>query len=284
MKDRRLLVVDFDYFFPVVELFNEERLSQATPRQRDTYLATKDHWPLYDWGHSETHSPSLLDHLWHIRAAGFAAAGLHFPGLIIDQIQAFWKEVRLTKHADLFYADSNANVMDDRVHRGMQSIVILDPHHDAGYNENAAEEVVSKSAVSCENWVIPFVLNGRDVELHYPSWRFYAPSIEPEPQVPLTRIVDPPRFNFGDLGVFDRVFVCRSGAWVPSWLDTYFWQFIGQSPTQRHIAIDTIMPRGWNIEFVHDLVTQFKAAKAMADSSNEKLAFELKLPEDPNAL
>ena len=62
-------------------------------------------------------------------------------------------------------------------------------------------------------------------ELHhrYPVWRTAAFELEPEPVVPVDRAFDdgtvPPV-------VFDAVFVCRSGAWVPPWHDQAFIDFV----------------------------------------------------------
>lgn len=66
---KRLLSVDWDYFFPELSF-------------------DPDKWMLYDWGHRDVGN-FFLDTLWYNRAAGFLMNNLPIPGTS-GQEKRFW--------------------------------------------------------------------------------------------------------------------------------------------------------------------------------------------------
>jgi hypothetical protein len=85
---RRLLVIDFDFFFP---------------NPLDAGAADTSSLRLYDWGHAETVIHREM--IWPARAAAFAAEGLALPRCL--PTTGFWD--RFTLGTDvLIVADSNA--------------------------------------------------------------------------------------------------------------------------------------------------------------------------------
>jgi hypothetical protein len=103
----RLLVVDFDYFFPL-------------PQGPD---------PLFAWAHFET--PYYLLEAWEERALAFLLRGLPLPEA--RGWEGFWGRFALAPGAVLYYADSNALAFHERVRQGVEEVVLFDAHHDAGY-------------------------------------------------------------------------------------------------------------------------------------------------------
>jgi hypothetical protein len=62
--------------------------------------------------------------------------------------------------------------------------------------------------------------------------------------VPLRREVDP---GGRVEGVFHRVFLCRSGAWVPPWVDPAFFAFLESAPLPKE-ALEPLAPRPFDLE------------------------------------
>lgn len=227
---KNLLVIDWDYFFPV-----------------DPY---GKNWQLFDWGHSEGFS-FMQNHIWTIRAADFDRAGVARPQ-VNDEWRDFWE--RFTFHEDtvLFYADSNSQAYHEDV-RGegpYAQVWLYDAHHDSGY-ETPIEEIIKSGKLSCEDWMVGYRLT-QQAELHvrYPRWKAWAMEAEPEPIVPVDRQVD----DFGPNPLeFHTVMVCRSSAWVPPWGDGKFWDFITDAPVNEIYSLGSAEePRVWS----EDDVTQ----------------------------
>ncbi len=184
----RLLVVDFDYFFPV-------------PQDPGDPLA-----PLFAWAHFET--PYYLLEAWEERALAFLLRGLPLPKA--RGWQGFWGRFAFAPGAVLYYAESNALAFHPEVRRGVEEVVLFDAHHDAGYRPLG-------EAPACDDWMVFYHRQGARLRVYYPPWR--DPRLEPEPQVAVERLQDP---GGAVPGVFHRVFLCRSGAFVPPWADADF--------------------------------------------------------------
>ncbi|WP_243093897.1 hypothetical protein [Thermus thalpophilus] len=209
----RLLVVDFDYFFPVPQ----------DPRHPEAHL--------YAWAHFET--PYYLQEAWEARALAFLLRGLPLPQA--QGWKGFWERFNFTSGARLFYADSNALAFHPRVREGVEEVVLFDAHHDAGYRLLGEEP-------ACDDWMVFYARAGARLAVYYPPWR--NPSLEPEPQVPLARALDP---GGKVAGVFHRVFLCRSGAWVPPWVDPSFFAFLEAAPLPKE-ALEAVEPRELDVE------------------------------------
>jgi hypothetical protein len=234
-----LLVIDYDYFFPECDIRHSDPDKQKL-------------WMLYDWGHSET---NMLTHslLWPTRAATFKSYGLPLPGLTGEQ-DVFWPRFTFTKQAKLYYADSNVMAVADEVKRGVagqkSQVWLYDAHHDSGYNTDLAE-IFKRQYWTCEDWMIQYACSGCMLHVRYPKWKTWAFKAEPEPEtlktlgVKLDRQFDDITKTFLETPTFHKVFVCRSGAWVPSWLDGDFEKFIAACPlkAKRDIGKGNTAPR-----------------------------------------
>lgn len=222
---RNVLAVDFDYFFESVDI-------------------PDDGWDLYDWGHRE--SRLFIEFMWKQRAADFLRAGLPLPGLVAGPAWAtpdgFWDRVRLTDDAVVWCGESNAQALSVPGIAGAEQVWLFDAHHDTGYTKTAEQAILladgaddSESVWTCENWMVPMYGNGAELHVRYPTWRQRAFDLEPAPVVPVDRAFDdgtvPPV-------EFDTVFVCRSGAWVPAWLDDHFVEFVNRAPAEQIDVID----------------------------------------------
>ena len=154
----RLLVVDFDYFFPV-------------PQDPRDPLA-----PLFAWAHFET--PYYLLEAWEERALAFLLRGLSLPEA--RGWEGFWGRFAFAREAVLYYAESNALAFHPEVRRGVEEVVLFDAHHDAGYRPLGEEP-------ACDDWMVFYHRLGARLRVYYPPWR--DASLEPEPKVPVAREV-----------------------------------------------------------------------------------------------
>jgi hypothetical protein len=206
-----LLVVDWDFFFPMPN-------STSTMEDRE----------LYDWTHSET-TFHISSALWDTRGSTFLYCGRELP-MVTEDWRTFWDRFNISGDAQLFVAESNSAAASPEVADDVDGEVWLyDAHHDCGYNTLKSAQAIHSGRWSCEEWMI---LYGRKVgvsNLHtrYPLHRDQAFEKEPVPYWPqLDRRFDDPTEETPE---FHKVFVCRSGAWVPSWCDRQFDYFVDQS-------------------------------------------------------
>lgn len=216
----KLLVVDFDFFFPVIERPEDSRFPGE--------------WSLYDWGHSEE-DRVLYETVWPVRAAAFIASGNPLPQIDRDALGTFWQRFDLDPRATLFYADSNLYAGHKRITRGADDVWLFDAHHDSGYHPDAWQRALRTHEVTCENWMLAHYANDATLHMRYPQWRHYGPEIEPRPVVPVDQQVDDGEPVEGRFG---RVFVCKSPAWVAPWADRDWQEFIERAPFRRKINMD----------------------------------------------
>lgn len=239
-----LLSVDFDFFFPIPEYDPHE---------------------LYDWSMSEK-SNLFYSSLWTIRAAAFLRFNNELPCTSGEE-EHFWERFNIKKNAPLFYAESHSFMLHKQVIKHSQNVLSFDAHHDAGYSEK-------NNTPGCDNWVVYLARLGSTTKVVYPSWKFYAPEREPKPQVPIIREVDDGRAYSETI---DAVFLCRSGAWVPGWLDDHFDTFLDKCPTQRRMQIGPIVEREWNPSDAHQINNATKslfsdfAEKTIAILNSERI-------------
>src|SRR5262245_37748132 len=122
-----LLVVDWDYFFPI-------------PHDKPTEWVY-----LYDWAHSEAHSEEFLNHLWQTRGATFLTNDLPLP--TVHGWEKFSQRFQLSEDCELTYANSNVFAATDS--SGLQLwdptdtevVYLFDAHHDSGYGKLKVGEV-----------------------------------------------------------------------------------------------------------------------------------------------
>ena len=255
---KRLLSVDWDYFFPELS-FDPEM------------------WQFYDWDHRDSGS-FFLNAMWYHRAASFIVNNYPLP-MSTGLETTFWSRFKFTPSAKLYYSESHVNIYDERVRKGIGEVVSFDAHHDAGYSgpkdhQEALEHqlaYMNRGKVTCEDWAVAFkFLHGIDVQVVYPKWKTWAMTGEPTPTVNLLRTVDT------DLpvvvpGKFNSIFVCRSGGWSPSWLDDNFDAFIAACPVKNKINLDGVTNRKFDHEALAKEVEQQKMIHAQMLAMNAEM-------------
>ena len=243
---KRLLVVDWDYFFKVIE--------PHTPG-----------WPLYDWGHNEGWPPALQSMLWQSRAAAFLRNQISLPGLSGLE-QTFWSRFTFADTARLFVSESNVASMLPYIRRGITDVVLFDAHHDGGYKESLGKYW------TCENWAIWYALQDIPVQVYYPDWRTDAFALEDYCLAEARGLPFRRQFDHGhvDLQPFDRIHVCRSGAWVPPWLDSAFEEFLTACPacaTLQRIEPPPVTPRTFLLEDVYAEIETWEKLETLCQTT-----------------
>lgn len=222
----KLLCVDWDFFCP--------------SREGDPTLTNG--WALWDWGHREDNM-AFYDVVWLVRAAAFARAKEPRP-MSSGEEDTFWSRFRFKPTAKLYYAESNVQALHTLVKRGVDEVWLFDAHHDSGYGENSVLNIMKTGRIDCGQWMIDYGMRGARLHMRYPRWKPWGLRGEPKPQIKLDRKLDDgkPLANV----TFDRVFVCRSGAWSPPWLDDKFHAFIAAAPVQKRVPVTPLVPRKWD--------------------------------------
>ncbi len=244
MRAKRLLSVDFDYFFMEKSQDPEE-------------------WMYYDWGHRDGGS-LFLETLWYHRAAYFLSNNKPLPGLT-DLINTFWSRFKFAHGCKLFYAESHSAIYNLKLRRSTTEVYSYDAHHDSGYHgeteteEGRSQELykyISNAKVTCEDWVVAYSLDKIKVKVIYPQWKSWAIESEPKP------LIEPTDRSFDDelpvKKIFHNIFVCRSGGWVPSWLDEHFDKFIESCPVEVKVNLDGITNRNFDYAVLNKEVQQLK--------------------------
>lgn len=212
-RPRNALVFDWDYFFP-------NPMATAYPDDdlpRDVFM--------YDWTTSEHgNAERLPPYIWQTRAEGFLSWDLPLP--YCTGWEQWWDRFPgIAVGAELTYADSNAYSAPEHFAPAgsgtWDRIDLYDAHHDAGYHHRPESD--------CGNWMVDHYRAGvRNLNVHYPAWRRTVDGVEPPPHIPVKRDLDDGTSTVRKR--YDAVFVCRSGAWVPSWCDGQFEQFLAAAP------------------------------------------------------
>jgi hypothetical protein len=215
----RLLVVDFDFFFP---------------NPLDAGASDAQALRLYDWGHAETRLHR--DIIWPIRAAIFAEHGIDLPRC--QPTDGFLDRFTLATDV-LLVADSNAYAGPLACDGGFAEMVVFDAHHDAGYRRTF-DDYRATGKFNCEDWTFPHYEAGTRISMRYPPWRDRWPVLEPTTRIPVQRATDD-----GEAvdGVFTTAFACRSGAWVPAWCDDQWQHFIDTFPGTAVSVDPDLRPR-----------------------------------------
>ena len=222
----RMLVVDFDFFFP---------------NPAYTHSLGSDLMFLYDWGHQET--VLYRDLLWPIRAQGFIDAGLPLPRC--TPTTGFWDRFQFATDV-LLVADSNryAGALTPPDAPGFTEIVLFDAHHDSGYHRSL-DDYRADGVYSCEDWTYPHLERGTRVEVRYPRWFPDWHQVDAQPRAPVHRGLD---VGGPVPGVFDTVFCCRSGSWVPAWCDDQWWAFCQAFPGPTAVLDDALRHSRWDFD------------------------------------
>ena len=222
-----LLSIDWDFFFPIPEIDREF---------------------LYDWGHREDFA-FMLDGIWDIRAAAFLGRKKPLPDTNGEE-KTFWDRFTFAPNTKLYFADSHSQAVSPKVSKDISIVWNFDAHHDA-YTSIA--EVIKKMKVDCGSWMIAYHLHLAKLKVVYPAWKHWAKEYE-KPYIPSLRISI-------DKGkrvplVFDKIFLCRSGAWTPTWIEDKFWKFIEDCPVKEKVVLDSMKPRVYDEDKAVEIMKQ----------------------------
>lgn len=209
---KNLLVVDWDYFFKV-------------PQHPDP------DWSLYDWGHKET--PFFIGPVWVIRAATFMGAKGAVPTTTGEE-RDFWSKFKFSPTARIYVSDSNSYSASQVLRQDTSRVVLFDAHHDSGYGGGRVN--YRKGIVTCDNWMMHYSKAHRTVV--FPDWLNRDMWGTPEQSIYMATTKD---YDF-TRHTFDAVHVCRSGAWVPPWLDQDFITFVNGFRTSQNILRRFLLP------------------------------------------
>lgn len=207
---KRLLSVDWDYFFPV-----------PSPNKDKDFL--------YDWGHIEDrYSTGLMNAIWTVRAAQFLAKGLSLPQTSGEEL-SFWENFDLSGTNTLYFADSHVDILQKELYHNVTEVFNFDAHHDA-YGK-----FIPGAKRSCENWTFHFYEKDAALTTVLPSWQDKVNL--PEPAIPMQIIqgFNTYKYIYGKLKI-DKLFVCLSGSWVPPWLDENFKTFLTSAEIENYIG------------------------------------------------
>lgn len=263
---RKILSVDWDYFFPDLG------------------------W--MDWGHSE--SALFIQHLWTMRCGDFnlktRQSALDYVVPDREPMLSFWDRV-LRKDAvvKVVIAESHSELyrVVTRETNHVDLVDNYDQHHDCGYGNQTDRD----HRIDCGNWasVLLFQEYIKSYAVHYPTWRKKDPErsrkelkkrLGPNGSWDCKLPKAPQRY--------DIVFICRSGGWTPPWADDLFVEFIqllfkthsvgkwrAEFASAKNDSGVAVGPRHPNMEEALKLREQFVAQrKRMADSLEiEKLRY-----------
>lgn len=217
MSGLNLLVIDWDFFFP-------NPFEQGDTSDPEILL--------YDWGHGE--APWFIEHSWDDRAFGFLRNGRPLP--FCKGYEGFWDRFNLGDDSLLLVGDSNLHaglvfpstlgIGDGELNR-WDRVDLYDAHHDCGYAIRSLEEFRQSETFNCEDWMLRHADLGSTLKVHYPAWKTNAFTSELSPAIEVDRVIDDGQPV--DIA-YDLVYLCRSGAWVPSWCDPQFAEFCGAFP------------------------------------------------------
>lgn len=198
-----------------------------------------------DFGHRE--SPFFIETMWSCRAAYMFMRDARWkPSSMVRvsrnepaprDFRDYLSEqcsVRFNADGELSIAESHASIvpwLDTHFANDTLQIINVDAHCDWGYSGSSGD------AVDCGEWVRTLVEDCRIARIvqQYPSWNTldWSDVFERRRDVWSERGIDievSHGLNGGWLdggGIdVDGVFICRSGAWVPPWLDGHFEQLV----------------------------------------------------------
>lgn len=126
-------------------------------------------------------------------------------------------------------------------------IINIDAHHDMGYHDKAAvNRMVASGNVSCDMWLrsLASLFSETKINVVYPNWRFDEFPISDEWDS-LKKVLPAKILKRTKIGSFvdengsiskvvkpakkiqvEALFICRSSAWTPPWLDSQFIEFV----------------------------------------------------------
>lgn len=240
----------------------------------DFFVPEKPEW---DWGHQE--NGLFIGPMWQLRMADFFARGEDLReemklATCAPHARKFWETMRrlgykFTSKTRVTIGESHSQAAapflavekDERI-----DVLHFDAHADSGYGDPAAvvetaKAKLRKNETDCGTWLLTVALKvPTNVTYVYPQWKGlkeWKSEFKGDDDPRLQEFLDHRAIVYDEERLVkacrprevDRVFICRSGAWTPPWLDDEFQLFAGtlmgtcKMFTVRVGAIDPMMPR-----------------------------------------
>ena len=256
------------------KLFAKNRTCMAKPRNSvvlsvdfDFFVKEKDS---YDWSHSES-SPMFLNEIWAIRAMNLINSGIDpfkevgvvgSPVDLPSDLEILgWK---FKKNVEVSIAESHASAYHLLKDSENLEIVNIDAHHDIFYHQ--------KAKLDCGNWIFHLAKEGRvnKVTVVYPLWRKDEDSDYPsnEAMTEMEKLGVKVDVVYGISETYARtvskIFIARSGCWVPPWVDDDFFYFVGAWMSKAKKM------RLWGYDSVENFRREFNKEQVIANAAVEK--------------
>lgn len=185
----------------------------------------------YDWQFRE--ALFFINQLWAFRAMDSAARGVDIRTtckVAADEPRPAKMATVIREHGikipryQLAVSESHSAAYKWLVRMKDLHIINIDAHHDMGYSKTTAP-------MNCDNWIKHLILKGKvkKVTQIYPKWRLRHDNEWEQNCARLTSEFDIPiecHYGIDEWLPYNidvrKVFICRSGAWVPPWLDRDF--------------------------------------------------------------
>ena len=228
----------------------------------------------WDWAHKE--APFFMSgEMWSIRLAPFMAQGFDLIDEMSPdkwarpKPETFWSVLKQLGYnfdylEDFAVAESHSAAAPSFYEMARwpedypDYIINFDAHHDLGYCEWARlHEMIEEGTCTCDMWLCALLewLPGIKTRIVYPNWLREESSLDDQwdhlkkslPRKMLRRVemgffededgsigevVHRPRENIEVLSLF----ICRSGAWTPPWLDEQFVEFVNEAARETGMA------------------------------------------------
>ncbi len=136
----------------------------------------------------------------------------------------FWKNIGFKPKGRTWVSDSHAYVYS--LLHGIGRVVLFDAHHDCWYGDSLGIDKTDRN-IYCHNWLLEWLRGSKNRKAVWvkPEWQdaFELPD-------DMKKKVEVVVYSKGmDLGLEGTTIhhICRSGCWVPPWLDKAFLGFVG---------------------------------------------------------
>lgn len=233
----------------------------------------------WDWSHKESPF-FRSGFIWQTRVAPFLMQGIDLreemdplrharpiPSSfwkILDQLGYDFSDTQLFVVSDSHAAAGPTfdQVAKEIIGEPAEVLVSFDAHHDLGYHDwSMISDLSEKGECTCDMWLCALMQWWKDFETRivFPDWMREEGSMDEQfdsvrgllPQELLSRVkmdyftqddgtISPLVSEPGEVLDVQAVFACRSGAWVPPWLDQGFIDYISEAGCV--IGLDPITP------------------------------------------
>ena len=273
----------------------------------DFFVRSLGQW---DWGHQE--SPFFrTGAMWTIRVSDFIRQGIDLTEEMSPEEHArprpetFWG---VLEQLDYDFSDVETFIVAD-THAGAAPvfnqmaresgepdvIINFDAHHDVGYKPwKELKHFIESGQCACDNWLCSFLCGfpNTKARIIFPDWLREDNKLKDEinsirkalPRKMWSRVrasfftnengaIDSLVSNYGELIEVAAIYVCRSGAWTPPWLDDDFIYFVREGEEVVGLnAIPSLFYGGFDIDPFEVREFDWAGARQMASDMNKMMA------------